>query len=326
MTGISNRIRKWIARMARQYQQDRNFSIFYALWRIEEEFGGRIGRTKIAGKARNKRREYILNYLSNTLVDVICSYQREAEHGTFEENPPVWTAWLDGENSAPDLVKQCLKSIRKAAGNHPVHFIDQSNLEDYLEIPDYIYEKLKSGQMKKAHFMDYVRICLLQKYGGLWLDATIFCTREFPEEIFQKSFTTCKGPVHKSDYISDYRWTTFVLGGFKENTIFNFLKGAFEKYWRDNDWDIDYLMFDYMIYLGYTKIPFIAEAIDLIPENNLQRDDLQRAMNRRDTADHFINYFQQNTYLYKLSWREKFLTTAADGSKTVYQALLDYPG
>lgn len=112
MTGISNRIRKWIARMARQYQQDRNFSIFYALWRIEEEFGGRIGRTKIAGKARNKRREYILNYLSNTLVDVICSYQREAEHGTFEENPPVWTAWLDGENSAPDLVKQCLKSIR----------------------------------------------------------------------------------------------------------------------------------------------------------------------------------------------------------------------
>jgi hypothetical protein len=61
------------------------------------------------------------------------------------------------------------------------------------------------------------------------------------------------------------RWVTFVLGGRRGNVFFEYLKDAFEVYWKKFDRAVDYLFFDYIIDIGYRNIPAIRELIDNIP-------------------------------------------------------------
>ena len=124
-----------------------------------------------------------------------------------------------------------IKSIRKQTGSHPVHVIDQNSYSVYIDIPDYMMHKVKNGQMGIAHLSDYIRVSLLEKYGGLWLDSTIFCASSLPESYFELPFFTCKSNPTSCGYLSQMRWTTFVLGGWRGNVFYRFIKEAFEEYW-----------------------------------------------------------------------------------------------
>lgn len=112
-----------------------------------------------------------------------------------------------------------------------------------------------------AHFADYLRVCLLYKYGGLWLDATIFCADRIPEDYFEVPFFTCKSEYQESKFISHYQWVTFVLGGWKGNVFYAFMKEAFEIYWENNTSAIDYLFFDELIYIARENVTAIKQMI-----------------------------------------------------------------
>lgn len=57
-----------------------------------------------------------------------------------------------------------------------VILISYDNLEEYVHFPDYILEKWKKGQITNTHMTDLLRLELLIKYGGMWLDATVYCS------------------------------------------------------------------------------------------------------------------------------------------------------
>ena len=186
-------------------------------------------------------------------------------------------------------------------------------------------EKVKVGKMGLAHLADYIRVSLLEKYGGLWLDATIFCASEIPWEYFSSPFFTCKSEEKECGYISRMRWVTFVLGGRSGNVFFEYLKDAFELYWEKYDLAIDYLFFDYIIDMGYRKVPAIKELIDNVQPNNLRRDDLQAAFNAHYAEDLYDEVVKADTVLYKLSWRETYGKETEDGGKSLYGAFLERP-
>ena len=194
-----------------------------------------------------RKDEWILEYLYNKLDLLIENYKEDTNIGIKEEHSPIWVCWWSGEDKAPMIVKQCIKSIRKNAGKHPVYLITEKNYIEYIDIPPYILNKLTSGIMCIANFTDYLRVSLIEKYGGLWLDATIFCSGRIPEECFETSFYTCKSYPVKSRYVSQFSWTSFCLGGWKNHVFYRFFKEALEKYWRDEETSIDYLLVDYII-------------------------------------------------------------------------------
>jgi len=45
-----------------------------------------------------------------------------------------------------------------------------------VELPGYIVEKWEKGRIPAAMFSDLLRVELLIKYGGTWIDSTVFCT------------------------------------------------------------------------------------------------------------------------------------------------------
>ena len=107
----------------------------------------------------------------------------------------IWQLWLQGEENAPELVKKCLKSVKKHANGRRVIVLDEETVKDYIDVDSVIYEKYKQGLIIPAHFADYVRLELLAKYGGTWVDATILFTENLPSKILNEPFFMFKTPA-----------------------------------------------------------------------------------------------------------------------------------
>ena len=164
---------------------------------------------------------------------------------------------------------------------------------------------------------------LLRDYGGLWIDATVFCTKDIPNDVFDKVFFSCKSPKVETNYISGLQWTSFVIGGKKNSLFYRYILDFYLEYWRNEDIIIDYLLIDYIIYLGYHKVNNIKIAMDKTPINNLKRDELTAIFNQEFDSEKYKKIIRSDTYLYKLSWREKFREKTDDGKDTFYNVFLN---
>ncbi len=318
MGNLPQRIKKRYDITARNWRNDCKFSKELAVYRLIGDLCGRAHMKGLGAWGKSKKDAWILNYLNEMLSPIMKRYRYIDRTGIRLENAPIWVCWWTGEVTAPPLVKQCIKSIRKNAGDRPVHLISEENYRDYFELPDYIMRKMKNGQIGLAHFSDYLRVSLLKKYGGLWLDATIFCAEKIPEEYFKFPFFTGKSEYRESNYISCFQWTTFCLGGWRGNVFYSFMKDAFERYWKSADTAIDYLFFDYLIYLAKENVPAVEKLMDAVPVNTPHRDDLQAAMNMGLPAEEFWNVVRPDTALYKLSWRETYALETKDSAESIY--------
>ena len=83
-------------------------------------------------------------------------------------------------------------------------------------------------------------------------------------------------------------------------------------------------MFDHLIYLAHQSNNHFKEVIEALKPNNPNRDDLQSAMNERQPAENFEKFLNNDTVLYKLSWREKYELTTVDGNESIYSKFLRY--
>lgn len=90
----------------------------------------------------------------------------------------IWQYWGQGfsKKNVPEVVQMCFDSVDKYKGDYTVIRLCDDDLNKYIDLPQYVYEKYNNGTFGKAHFSDLVRLALLSTYGGVWLDATILLT------------------------------------------------------------------------------------------------------------------------------------------------------
>ena len=98
----------------------------------------------------------------------------------------IWQYWAQGMENVPPLVRICLDSVDKYAADYHIIRLSDSNLANYIEIPDWLKERKQ--QMSAAHFSDLLRCMLLSVYGGLWLDAATLLTGRLPDMLFRYDF------------------------------------------------------------------------------------------------------------------------------------------
>ena len=303
----------------------RHYSVKLAAFRTGEIIFQSLRLRKLLHYFQTKKDEYVVKYLRNRYGHVFIEsekYKKEYVSNTFVQ--PIWVCWLDGIEHAPELVQKCISSIKKNAGNHPVHVITRDNYTKYVKLPDYIISKKEKGLIGAAHFSDILRICLLVQYGGIWLDATIYCRRKIPEEYFENEFFTCKSEPSDVGCISRNQWTTFCLGGTKDCIMFRALQKFFFQYWKNEECAIDYLFFDDAIEVARECVPEITRLIDAVPYNNIDRDCLILRFADPWKEGCVDDLFEGTTVLFKLGYREKqFLNKfTSKGEPTVYAAFL----
>src|ERR1700748_2440425 len=92
----------------------------------------------------------------------------------------IWFLWLQGLDNAPLVVQKCYESWLKHNPYWTITFLDETNIRDFVSLPDV--------QITRQSLSDVLRINLLAKYGGIWVDATCYCVK--PLDLWIDQYTT----------------------------------------------------------------------------------------------------------------------------------------
>lgn len=271
-----------------------------------------------------RKHEIMLDYFEKRYGEFFNSYSFTA---TVPDDDPamrgkVWACWWQGEDNAPAIVKRCLQSVRSAAGEHEVIVLNDNNYREYADMPDWIVDKYNKGIISRTQFSDVLRFTLLSQHGGIWLDATMYCSAPLPSDAFERDLFTISRPDCDHMSVAAGRFSDFCFGcNYESRRIFATIRDACYRYWETNDTLVDYLTNDYMIVLMQKLDPeYIGRAFAAIKPSNPRMADLLVHLN--DPYDVKLwKEITSQTSLFKLSWKTPAVVEAG-GKKTFYGKLI----
>lgn len=195
---------------------------------------------------------------------------------TRNESHIIFTSWLQGYDVAPPIVQKCLDSIKQFSGSNTVINITKKNLKEYVDIPSIIINKWKLGQISNAHFSDLLRVALLDKYGGIWIDATVMLFAPIPEYITESSLFFYQSSFLESEDPGISNW--LIGSKYAGNLFVHALHVTLINYWQQNSIVEDYYLFhDFAILLAQQDM--LRDEWNRIPYfNNVNPHTLQREL------------------------------------------------
>lgn len=216
----------------------------------------------------------------------------------------------------PPVVKSCYKSVLKNAEKHPVILITENNIKEYVDIPQYIYEKIREKKMTFTHFSDILRENLLYKHGGIWMDATIYMTAPFSKEMYKYEYYSIKGAFE------EWEWTGFFQAAGKGNVFAKAVSHLFNCYWKEHDCLISYLLIDCFLAVARRHSSVIDEMVNDLP----QKDSSIFVLNDQ----HLDETYNENTFeklkgksnIHKLSYKYPH-SEESGGEKTFWGYLVE---
>lgn len=158
----------------------------------------------------------------------------------------IWVYWNSGFQNAPDLVKKCHNQlIKNIPVGYELHIISESNISDYVIIPDFVRKKLSQGIMAQAHFSDILRTALLYQYGGIWMDATCLLSQPIPDKVLNAPlfmFQANKLPLTETyPPIKCSNW--FIATNETKNYLLSRVLQVILNYWQNNNRLIHYYLY-----------------------------------------------------------------------------------
>ena len=114
---------------------------------------------------------------------IIYMYRTRSQYTEMIQPIPkkVWTYW-DTEK-VPYIVEKCIESWRRVLPDFSIVVLNRNNLHKYVTIPDDILNHPNFNDMP-ARFADLVRLYVLEKHGGVWMDASIMLNEHFDSWMF----------------------------------------------------------------------------------------------------------------------------------------------
>lgn len=232
----------------------------------------------------------------------------------------IWVCWWQGLDHAPEIVKKCVDSIKRNAGNHEVIIITDENVKQFVQFPAWLEEKYSKGIITKTHISDILRLKLLAEYGGIWLDSTFYCNGSF-EDYFAAPIWSIKRPGYRYTSVAAGYFANYSFGCNTENRrVFAVLAEYLLEYWKTHDYMVDYLFLDYLIVQAQKQDEEIRKAFQSIEPNNPECDELLKVLGSK--YDETIwNELKKDTILFKLTWKAEY-PESVNSEKTFYGKLI----
>lgn len=249
--------------------------------------------------------QYIEKEYSYLIEEFRINSVNKKEKAEFENKLYVWSLWWQGEENAPEIVKSCFKSQKEKIKGKNLKYIiiTKDNWCQYITCSQNIIEKVNCGKITLTHFSDILRAELLKKYGGLWIDATVYCTKEIELKEFSGLYTVKYQEKGKSLTLG--RWSGFLIGAPPKNILFEFMSKVFNLYWEKHNSMIAYLLIDYIIAIAYNNFKEIKEQYDIIPIENIGLWDMLENMNKPYNEEKWKKSVARSSF-WKLSYKEEF--------------------
>ncbi len=248
------------------------FTRILRLFRAVMEYGIRIPISELfqyrCSALRRLNHKLVKKYLKKHYGDIASAPIDENSINSMGGNFPIWVMWWQGVEGMPPLVKTCFETLKTNVSGHPINLISEDNYKQYIDIPTYIIEKVKKKNISFTHLSDIIRICLLEKHGGLWLDSTILLSCPLNFNTNTKLFSIKTTNKYGDLYISRCRWSCFMIGASAGNPVMKRTKTIMFKILKKNNTLINHFFIDVIWDLLYSSSPVIKQLFDSIQKTN----------------------------------------------------------
>lgn len=195
----------------------------------------------------------------------------------------IWQYWGQGVDAPdmPEIVRICFASVDKYKGDYEVIRLSDDTIAEYVDLPPFVWEKLRHNpSFTRTFFSDLLRVALLRTYGGVWLDATILMTGNFPMDYteadffaFQRSAEEREKAYWESAYAYYYGWhpgfkvtlLNSMLFAKKGNGMINAIYTLLLHHWEEEESIPDYFFFQILFYelcqKGYDGGPIVSDCV-----------------------------------------------------------------
>ena len=243
------------------------------------------------------------------IIFLIGVFHKTIVEGFEEDSIPkkIWTFW-DSE-VLPEIIQKCINTWKTHNPEYEITVVNKSNLSTYL--PDVDFSKIKHIE-SSTRFSDMVRLHILDRYGGIWSDASVICIKPYDSWISE----------NKSEFIGFYM-DSFTLPEFKESSpiieswFFACKKGSV----LVHDWLTEFLRIS-----EYDTIDKYVEAVK--SENvNIQNISNPSYLSIHVACQKVLQKGKHKPYHFKVLKAEdtafKYLTTNEWNSEKAIQNILD---
>lgn len=236
-----------------------------------------------------------------------------------EKSDVVWFCWLQGLEHAPKLVKVCLASQQRWVRGKRLVVITAENYREYVTLPADIEQKHDKGIIPDAHFTDMIRLELLIKYGGTWIDSTVlFCGGDYPDKIMDCDlFFFQYRNRHGKEFAGISNW---FISAYSNNLLLMILRDMLLQYWKDYDCLMDYYMFH--LFFGLIAERFPEEIEAMAKANSMRAIQLAQYL-EMPYDEQLMERLTAISCIQKLDYRKSRLLTK-DQRPTFYSYIIDH--
>lgn len=261
-------------------------------------------------KLRKKFRKQIKNIAQNV---------KEKNYTLLHDKPKrIWICWLQGIENAPPIVRMCYQSALDTFCDYDITLIKEDNYKDFVDIPESILDKFKKGIISRTHFSDILRLELLIKYGGIWVDATLFFSgKKLPTYMTEDDLFVFQS-IWPQLFGRATRMESWFISACKNNPLLIFTRDLLYFYWSKFNCLIDYWLIYDLFEFAIEQFPNEWERVIPVSQCDVHilQDKLLAEYNK-EVFDVTIS----RVPMHKLNWRY----TKDDLSKpnTYYQYLIN---
>lgn len=207
--------------------------------------------------ANLKTKQKLEKKYRKALKDFDSRWDNNIEH---KERKTVWVFWWQGQESMPLIVKHCFVSLKENLKDWEIVLLTEQNYKEYTDIPVYITNNLQKG-ITLTHFSDLLRLELLKRHGGLWIDATVLCTScDVPKSILKSDLFVYRPQKPGSDGASIYL-SSWLMWARSNNRIIGATQAMLYEYWKKNETLTDYYLLHYFMSIAFDYYKEDAKAI-----------------------------------------------------------------
>lgn len=193
-------------------------------------------------KYHNLQRKYF-----HVLHEFDSSFEKNTVSPGDAKKRKVWICWMQGIENAPILVQKCYNSLQKNLHDREIVLITSDNISEYTDFPHYILDKYKNGIITNTHFSDLLRVELLCRYGGTWIDSTVFCSSDnIPSYMLDSDFFLFQNLKPGSDG-SSINISSWFITARANHKFMLATRELLWKYWKQNDRLVDYFLLHHFI-------------------------------------------------------------------------------
>ena len=289
---------------------DKGISLYMpSLYDIEGTFDGQILQTT------DRELRKLVNTYAHTLTNELLSKIDDGNY-TFEKTrnlsnrQTIFVFWY--QNEMPEIVKRCYASLQRHCKDCDVILITKDNLNNFINVDSCIQEALDEQRMTLTTFSDYVRLALLSKYDGLWLDATIYVAKDIDMSFFNNTLLLPKIDENTNIYskswscsrqfAASYKYSQpiYILVSNNSKTI-QYSKQLFIKYFNNFKYIVNYFLVNDIIEYIVNRFDDCKQEWFDCPNNNVDAEQMIMSCQKPIIAAKYIR--QSSCSLFKTSYK-----------------------